>query len=67
MVTSKLSNTQKVTYSGCELDESLSGESMALKVKINKFEINKINSRLKLLYRKNRYLKPCLKRLLCNA
>ena len=34
---------------------------MALKV------INKINSRLKFLYRKNRYLTPYLKRLLCNA
>ena len=34
---------------------------MALKV------INMINSRLKFLYRKNRYLTPYLKRLLCNA
>ena len=51
----------KVTYLGCELDENLSGEAMALKV------INKINSRLRFLYRKNRYLSPYLKRLLCNA
>ena len=29
--------------------------------------INKINGRLKFLYRKNRYLTTCLKRLLCNA
>ena len=29
--------------------------------------INKINSRLRFLYRKNRYLSPYLKRLLCNA
>ena len=29
--------------------------------------MNKINSRLKFLYRKNRYLTPHLKRLLCNA
>ena len=57
----KIKQYSKVTYPGRELDESLSGESMALKV------INKINSRLKFLYRKNRYLKPCLKRLLCNA
>ena len=28
---------------------------------------NKSNSRLKLLYRKNRYLRPYLERLLCNA
>ena len=34
---------------------------MALKV------INKISSRLRFLYRKNRYLSPHLKRLLCNA
>ena len=37
------------------------GEAMALKV------LNKINSRLKFLYRKNRYLTQYLKRLLCNA
>ena len=35
----------KVTYLGCILDETMSGESMALKV------INKINSRLKFLHR----------------
>ena len=48
-----------VTYLGCLLDETLSGESMALKV------INKINSRLRFLYRKNRFLSPPLRRLLC--
>ena len=36
----------KVTYLGCELDENLSGEAMALKV------MNKINDRLSFLYRK---------------
>ena len=41
-----------VTYLGCLLDETLSGESMALKA------INKINSRLIFLYRKNRFLSP---------
>ena len=51
----------KVTYLGCELDENLSEEAMVLKV------INKINGRLRFLYRKNRYLSPYLKRLLCNA
>ena len=51
----------KVTYLGCELDENLSRAAMALKV------INKISSRLRFLYRKNRYLSPYLKRLLCNA
>ena len=39
----------KVTYLGCILDDTMSGESMALKV------INKINSRLKLLHRKNQF------------
>ena len=39
----------------------MSGESMALKV------INKINSRLKFLHRKNTFLTPALRRLLCNA
>ena len=40
--------------------ESMSGEPMALKV------INKINGKLKFLYRKNKFLTPEL-RLLCNA
>ena len=43
-----------VNYLGCELDESLSGEPMALKM------LAKINSKLKFLYRKNRYLNPLL-------
>jgi len=51
----------KVTYLGCILDETLSGESMALKV------ISKVNSRLRFLYRKNKFLTPSLRRLLCNA
>ena len=51
----------KATYLGCILDETMSGESIALKV------INKINSRLKSLNRKNKFLSPVLRRLLCNA
>ena len=51
----------KVKYLGCILDESLSGESMALNV------INKIDSRLKFRHRQNRFLTPLLCRLLCNA
>ena len=43
------------------LDESMSGETMALRV------IEKINSRLKFLYRKNRFLDVTLRRLLCNG
>ena len=50
-----------VTYLGCLLDETLSGESMALKV------INKINSRLRFLYRKNRFLCPSLRRLIIQS
>ena len=42
----KIKQHSKVTYLGYELDESLSGEVMALKF------MNKINSRLKFLYRK---------------
>ena len=51
----------KITYLGCILDETMSGESMALKV------INKINSRLKFLHRKNNFLTQALRKLLCNA
>ena len=43
------------------MDESFSGESMGLNV------ISKINTRLKFLYRKNKFLSPKLRRLLCNA
>ena len=49
------------TYLGCILDETVSGESMVLKV------INKINSRLKFLHGKNKFLTPALRRLLCNG
>ena len=38
----------QVTYLGCVLDESVSGEPMALNV------VNRINGKLKLLYRKNK-------------
>ena len=57
----KIKQYSKVTYLGCSLDETLSGESMAIHV------INKINSRLRFLYRQNRYLSFPLRRLLCNA
>ena len=50
-----------VTYLGCVLDESLSGESMAMKV------VNKINSKLRFLYKKKQFLTPALRRMLCNA
>ena len=51
----------EVTYVGCILDESLSGDSMALNV------ASKINTRLNFLYRKDKFLSPQLRRLLCNA
>ena len=50
-----------VTYLDCLLDETLSEESMALKI------LNKINSSLRFLYRKNRFLYPPPRRLLCNS
>ena len=57
----KIKQYTKVTYLGCILDESLSGESMVLHV------LNKINSRLRFLYIQNRFLNKPLRRLLCNT
>ena len=51
----------QVTYLGCILDQSFTGESMALHV------INKVNKKLKFLYRQKNFLTPGLRRLLCNA
>ena len=51
----------KAKYMRCFLDESLSGESMALNL------IDEINSHLKFLLRQNRILTPPLRRVLCNA
>ena len=51
----------EVTHLGCVLDETMSGEPMALKV------INNVNGKLKFLYGKNRFLSPELRRMLCNA
>ena len=50
-----------MTYFGFILDETLSGESMAIHV------VNKINSRLGFLYCQSRFLNFPLRRLLCNA
>ena len=50
-----------MNYLGCMLDESMPGETMALRV------IEKIHSRLKFLYRKNWFLDVLLCSLLCNA
>ena len=57
----KIKQYKKVTYLGCILDATLSGESMALNV------LNKINSRLKFLKREENSLDITLRRLLCNA
>ena len=51
----------KVTYLGCILDNDLSGESIATKV------LSLVNSRLKFLYREQKFLTLPLRRLLCNA
>ena len=51
----------QVTYLGCVLDETLSGEPMVLKA------LKKINGKLKFLYCKNEFLTPTLCRMLCNA
>ena len=51
----------EITYLKCVLDEMMSGELIALKV------INNINSKLKFLYRKNRFLSQELWRKFCNA
>ena len=50
-----------VSYLGCILDNTLSGESMTLNV------INKVNSKLRFLYRNNEFLTPQLRTLMCNA
>ena len=56
----RIKQHSRVTYLGCILEETMSGESMAHKV------ISKVNARLKFLHPKNKYLTPNLRRLLCN-
>ena len=51
----------QVTYLGCVMDKTMSGEPMALK------DANKINKKLKFLYWKNSFLTAGLRRMLCNA
>ena len=48
-------------YLRCVLDETLSVKPVALK------SLNKINGKLKFLYRKKKILAPTLHRILCNA
>ena len=57
----KIKQHSQVTYLGCVLDETLSGEPMTLKA------LNKINGKLKFLYRKNKFLTTTIRRMLYNA
>ena len=57
----KIKQQSQVIYLRCVLDKTMSGEAMVLKV------INKINGKLKFIYRKNRYLTKKLYRMLCHA
>ena len=45
----QIKENSKVKYLGCLLDETMSGEAMALNV------LNKINNKLKFLHRKNSF------------
>ena len=51
----KVKQYSKVTHLGCILDETLSGESMAIYV------TNKVNSRLRFLYLQNKFLNKNVK------
>ena len=57
----KIQQYSSVTYLGCILDDTMTGEDMAL------FVIKKINSKLKFLYRKQTFFSKPLRRMLCNA
>ncbi len=57
----KIAQHKEVNYLGCWFDERATSEQMVLKV------IDKINSRLKFLWRKHKFLSPPLRRILCNA
>ena len=57
----KIKQHSQVSYLASVLDETLSEEPMALKT------LNKIDGKLKFLYRKNKFLTPTLRRMLCNA
>ena len=57
----KIKQYTKVTCLGCILDKKLSGESLTTHV------TNKVNSRLRFLYRQSKFLDIPLHRLLCNA
>ena len=50
-----------VEYLGCQLDSKLLGEALASKV------LQKVNTKLKFLYRKSIYLTPAFRRLIGNT
>lgn len=56
-----IKSQKSVKYLGVELDQSLSGESIASSV------IKKVNSRLKFLYRQGYFLNASLRQMLCNS
>ena len=56
-----IKQNSQITYVGCILDETTSGEPVTYKT------ITKINSRLNYLLRKKHFLTPRLKQLICNA
>ena len=56
-----LRQCKTVKYLGCILDERNSGEEMAIEI------MKKINTKLKFLWRKHKFLNFDLRRLLCNA
>ena len=57
----KIKQHSSVNYLGCTFDKSLSGVEMATKV------TKTVSGRLRFLYRKQTFLTPYLRRLLCNA
>ena len=57
----KIKQYKTIDYLGCILNNNLSGEHMVLEV------LNKVDSKLKFLYRQSEHLNPRLRRMLCNA
>ena len=57
----RIKQQSRVTYQSCILEETRSEKSMPYKV------ISKVNARLKILHRNNKYLTPNLHHLLCSA
>ena len=56
----QIKKLSKVKHLGFMLGETLSGEAIVF------FNINKISNKLELIHRKNRFLTPYLRHLLCD-